>query len=78
MRGILVRVIEIVKICNNIKNRTYYFSDNMFNKKGFGPNKININEKSYKNIIIYCLDDRDAQKSYLRENQQSKFYIAYY
>ena len=69
MREMLVRVIEILNICDNIKNRTYYFSDNMFNKKSFGPNKIDINEKSYKNIIIYYIDDLDAQKSYLRENQ---------
>ena len=34
-----------------IKNRTYYF----FDDKKFDQNKIKINEKSYKNLLIYYI-----------------------
>ena len=39
----------------NIKNRTYYFSHDVINIKEFIPNNIKIDEKSYKNIIIYYI-----------------------
>ena len=34
----------------DIKNRTYYFFDDMINTENLDPNKIKIDEKSYKNI----------------------------
>ena len=34
----------------NIKNRTYYFFDDMVNIKDFDPSQINIYKKSYKNF----------------------------
>ena len=37
----------------DIKNRTYYFFDDMIIIQNPDPNKIKINEKSYKNILIY-------------------------
>ena len=42
----------------NIKNRTYYFFDDIINKiylsiKYFNSNNIEIDEKSHKNILIY-------------------------
>ena len=37
----------------NIKNRTYYFFDDMINIKNFDSNQIKIDKNSYKNIIIY-------------------------
>ena len=37
----------------NIKNRTYYFFDDMINIKDFDPNLLKIDKKSYKNINIY-------------------------
>ena len=37
-----------------IKNRTYYFFDDMINIKNLDSNKIKINEKSYKSIIQRC------------------------
>ena len=40
----------------DIKNRTYYFFDDIINTENFDPNKIEINEKSYKNILTYCID----------------------
>ena len=38
----------------NIKNHTYYFFG-IINIKSFDPNDIKIDEKSYKNILIYLL-----------------------
>ena len=35
-----------------IKNRTYYFYNNMINLKNFDPNLLKIDKKSYKNIGI--------------------------
>ena len=36
----------------DIKNRTHCFFNDMINIKNFDPNKINIDENSYKNILI--------------------------
>ena len=33
----------------------YYFFDDMINIKNLEPNKIKINEKSYKNILTYYI-----------------------
>ena len=37
----------------NIKNRTYYFYNDMINIKNFDPNLLKIDRKSYKSIGIY-------------------------
>ena len=37
----------------NIKNRTYYFFDDMISIKNFDPNLLKIDKNSYKNIDIY-------------------------
>ena len=37
----------------NIKNRTYYFYNDMINRKTFEPNLLKIDKKSCKNICIY-------------------------
>ena len=39
----------------NIKNRIYYFFDNMINIKDFNSNLIKIDKNSYKNIDIYYI-----------------------
>ena len=39
----------------DIKNRTYYFFNDINNIKMFDPNNIKIGEKSYKNILIYYI-----------------------
>ena len=39
----------------DIKNHMYYFFNDIINMKNFDPNKIKIDEKSYKNILIYCI-----------------------
>ena len=37
----------------NIKNRTYYFYNDMINIKNFDPNLLKIDKKSFKGIGIY-------------------------
>ena len=39
----------------DIKNRTYYFFHDINNIKIFDPNNIKIDEKSYKDILIYYI-----------------------
>ena len=38
----------------SIKNHTHYFSDDIINIKDFDPDNIKPDEKSWKNILIYC------------------------
>ena len=40
----------------NIKNCTYYFFNDIINIKNFDPNNIEIDKKSYKNILTYCIE----------------------
>ena len=48
----------------DIKNRTYYFFDDIINMKKFYLNNIKIDEKSYKKILIYYIGSviRNIQK----------------
>ena len=39
----------------DIKKRRYYFFNDIINIKKFDPNNIKIDEKSYKNILIYYI-----------------------
>ena len=39
----------------NVKNRTYYFFNDMINIKDFDPSLIKIDNKSYKNLGIYYI-----------------------
>ena len=39
----------------NIKNRTYYFFNDMINTEVFDQNLLKIDKRSYKNIDIYCI-----------------------
>ena len=39
----------------DIENRTYYFFNYIMNIKNFDPNNIRIDEKSYKNILVYYI-----------------------
>ena len=40
----------------NIKNRTYYFYNNMINIENFEPNLLKIDRKSYK-ILVFTTSD---------------------
>ena len=44
---------EVKKI--NIKNRTYYFYNDIMDLKDFEPNLLKIDKKSYKNIDVYYI-----------------------
>ena len=39
----------------DIKNRTYYFFNDIINTQNFNPSNIKIDEKTYKNILIYYI-----------------------
>ena len=39
----------------NVKNRTYYFFNDMINIKNFDSSLLKIDEKSYKNVGIYYI-----------------------
>ena len=39
----------------DIKNRKYYFFSNIFNIENLHLNNVKIDEKSYKNILIYYI-----------------------
>ena len=39
----------------NIKNRTYYFYDDMINIKTFYPNLLKLDKKTSKDIAIYYI-----------------------
>ena len=39
----------------NIKNKGYYFFNDIISRENFDPNNIKIDEKSYKNILIYYI-----------------------
>ena len=69
----------------NIKNRTYYFHNDIIDLKYFEQNLLKIDKKSYKNIDIYyigCItikknDDQEsiysANPLYLRINHASGY-----
>ena len=69
----------------NIKNRTYYFYNDITDLKDFEPNLLKIDKKSYKNIDIYYIgyitikkiDDYESIYSvnplYLRINHASGY-----
>ena len=40
----------------NIKNRTYYFYDDMVNIKDFDSNLLKLDKKSYKTLLFITLD----------------------
>ena len=46
----------------DIKNRTYYFFNDMTNIKNFDPNIFKLDEKSYKYILIYYIGYVTMQK----------------
>ena len=39
----------------NIKNHRCYLFDDIINIKDFDANNIKMDEKSYKNVIVYCI-----------------------
>ena len=59
-----------------IKNRTNYFFDDIMNIKNFGSNNIEIDQKSYKNILIYYIGYVTIKDSkYMKFNTVNPFFI---
>ena len=56
----------------NIKNRTYYFLNDMINIEDFDSSLLKINKKSYKNIGIYNIGYITIKKIDDYENIQSE------
>ena len=46
----------------NIKNRTYYFYNDIIDLKNFKSNLIKIDKKSYKNLVFTTLDILQLKK----------------
>ena len=60
----------------NIKNRTYYFFDDMINIKDFDPNLLKIDKKLYKNIDIYYIGYITVKNSdYVKINCVNPLYL---
>ena len=59
----------------SIKYQTYYFFDDIINKKNFNSNNIKVDEKSNKNIPIYCIGYVTIKDSkYMKINSVNPFY----
>ena len=52
----------------DIRNHTYYFIDDIINKIFFDPNRIKIDEKSNKKILIYYIGYVNNQRFKIHEN----------
>ena len=72
----------------NIKNRTYYFYNDITDLKNFEPNLLKIDKKSYKNIDIYYIgpiaikkiDDYDqivVSDKFRHSDEGFKYFIGY-
>ena len=60
----------------NIKNRTYYFFDDMINIKYFDWNLLKIDKKSYKNIAFYYIGYITMKYSdYVKINSVNPLYM---
>ena len=60
----------------NIKNRTYYFFDDMINIKDFDSNLLKIDKNSYKNIDIYYIGYITMKDSdYVKINSVNPLYL---
>ena len=62
----------------NIKNHAYYFFDDIINIKEFDPNNIKLDEKSYKNVLIYYIVYVTIKDSkYVKINSVNPLYLLF-
>ena len=62
----------------DIKHRTYYFFDDIINTKIFDPHNIKIDEKSFKNILIYYIGYVTIKDSkYVKIDSVSPLYLIF-
>ena len=57
----------------DMKNRRYYFLSTIINIEHFNLNNIKIDKKSYKNIIIYYIENVTIKK--ICKNLQCKSFV---
>ena len=50
----------------NIKNKTYYFYNDLINIKDFDPNLLKLEKKSFKNIGVYYIGYITKKKMSIR------------
>ena len=60
----------------NIKNYTYYLFNDIINIKHFDPDNIKIDEKSYKNILTYYIENVTIKK-YLKIYHVNPMYLVF-
>ena len=60
----------------NIKIRTYYFFNDIIDIENFDPNNIKIDEKAYKNILIYYIGYITI-KEYVKMYSVNTFYLTF-
>ena len=62
----------------DLKNRTYYFFDEIVNIKKFDPNNIKIDERSYKDVLIYYIGYVTIKDpKYVKMNKVSPLYLIF-
>ena len=62
----------------SIKNHTYYFFNDIISIKNFDLNNIEIDEKSYKNILIYYINYVTIKDSkYVKINTVNHLYLIF-
>ena len=62
----------------DMKNRTYFFFDDIINRKNFDSNNIKIDEKSYKYILIYFIGYVMMKDSkYVKINSVNPLYVIF-
>ena len=61
----------------NRRNYTYYFFDDIINGKNFDANNIKIDEKSYKNILIYIRYVTIKDSEYAKINSVNPLYLIF-
>ena len=62
----------------DIRNQTYYFFNDIISIKNFDPNNINIDEKLYKNILIYYIGHATIKASkYVKINSVNLLYLIF-
>ena len=60
----------------NIKNRTYYFFNDIIDMENFDPNNIKVDEKSYKNTLAYSIGYVTI-KEYIKTHSVNPLYLIF-
>ena len=62
----------------DVKNRTYYFFDDIISTKFFDSNSIKIDEKSYKDILFYYIGYVTIKDlEYIKINSVNPLYLIF-